>query len=318
VKHVWRKVARCFAVERAALANAEAVLLVDDRQREPRERHRLLDQRMRADEQAELARGEAFEELPALSRRRRAGQEADRGPQPCRVSIGEQLRRDQSPDRREVLLRKRLRRCHQSRLHALLGDPQHRIQGDHGLARSDLSRQQPLHRLAATEVGVDRAQRSALIGCQLEPERVEPAAHRLARWSEELRSARQLSRSPPTDERKLKQAELLQGDPPPGDGHILERAREVGRRQGVGAARQPLACSKTGGQQLEGVPSSAPYLPGEIADSPRGKTLGRRIDRHQPSRVSSPAFISPAQQLVLEHAERGPAATAPLEPPAQQ
>ena len=55
--------------QRVALLDAEAVLLVDDQQREAGEAHVLLQQRVRADRQPRLAGGDARERLaPLLAR----------------------------------------------------------------------------------------------------------------------------------------------------------------------------------------------------------------------------------------------------------
>ena len=55
-------------VERRALADAEAVLLVDDADREPRELDVGLDQGVGADDEGELAGREALERLAAARR----------------------------------------------------------------------------------------------------------------------------------------------------------------------------------------------------------------------------------------------------------
>ena len=69
VQHVRREALRRLAVERAALVDAEAVLLVDDGDRQPVELDRLLDQRVGADEQLQLAGGELAEQVGAAAAR---------------------------------------------------------------------------------------------------------------------------------------------------------------------------------------------------------------------------------------------------------
>ena len=61
--------------QRRALHDAEAVLLVDDREPELAERDRILDERMRADDEVERSAGELGLHLAPLLRRRRAGQQ---------------------------------------------------------------------------------------------------------------------------------------------------------------------------------------------------------------------------------------------------
>jgi hypothetical protein len=80
MKHVWRKLRGRLAVERAPLADTEAVLLVDDRQRKMGELDGLLDQRVSADEKPKLAGAKALEQLATLACRGRAGEQADRRP----------------------------------------------------------------------------------------------------------------------------------------------------------------------------------------------------------------------------------------------
>ena len=60
---------RRLAVERAALVDAEAVLLVDHRDGQAVELDRLLDQRVRADQQLQLAARELAEQVGAAARR---------------------------------------------------------------------------------------------------------------------------------------------------------------------------------------------------------------------------------------------------------
>ena len=140
-------------VERRALAHAEAVLLVDDGDRERREAHVGLDQRVRADDQLQLAAAELADHVGAPRGGRRAGQQRGR----------HGLARHQRLDRREVLLGQHLGRRHQRRLVAVLDGAQHRCQRDDRLARADLAHQQPLHRAGLREVGED-ARRSPASG----------------------------------------------------------------------------------------------------------------------------------------------------------
>ena len=108
---------------------------------------------------------------PAPRRRRRAGQQREGG-----RLCGEQL-----AEGHRVLLGERLGRRHQHRLEARFQRPQHRVEGDHRLARADLPHQQPLHRLAGVEVGVDLVEGRELVAGRLERQRLDPAPDRLAR-----------------------------------------------------------------------------------------------------------------------------------------
>jgi hypothetical protein len=162
VQHVRRDAFGRLAVQRAPLVDAEAVLLVDDDHAEPVERHGVLDQRVRADQELQLTRRELAEQIGAARPRRGARQQR-------RL---DQSARHQRLQRREVLLGERLGRRHQRRLGARLDRPQHRVERDDGLARADLAHQQPLHRPAGREVVVDRGHRGALVAGRGERERV--------------------------------------------------------------------------------------------------------------------------------------------------
>ena len=126
VQDVRPLVPRCLGVERRALSDAEPVLLVDDGDPEPRELHRVLDQRVRPDDQLKLTGPELPEQVCAPAARRRSGQQPD----------GDQRPRHQPLNRREVLLGERLGRCHQRALVAVLDGAQQRVQRDDGLART--------------------------------------------------------------------------------------------------------------------------------------------------------------------------------------
>ena len=126
VQHVRGQPGRGLGVQRRALAHAEAVLLVDDGDREVGEHDGVLDERVRPDDERQLARRELAQRV---------------GAPPGGGGAGEQRRGDERPgherlQRREVLLGERLRRRHERRLAAVLDGAQHRVQRDDGLARA--------------------------------------------------------------------------------------------------------------------------------------------------------------------------------------
>ena len=181
VQHVGRQPGRRLAVERAALVDAEAVLLVHDRDREPVELDRLLDQRVRADQQFELPARQLAEQVGAAAGGRRAGQQR-------RLH---ELARHQLLQRREVLLGERLGRRHQRGLGARLDRAQHRVERDNGLAGADLAHQQPLHRAVRRDVGVELGHRAALVAGGRERQRIgEPAGGQSAGRLERCRRER--------------------------------------------------------------------------------------------------------------------------------
>ena len=153
VQGVRRALRARLGIQRGPLPDAEAVLLVDDGDRQTREPDGLLDQRVGADDQRQLSGRELREQVRPPARGRRTREQPN----------GHELPGQKRLNRREVLLGERLRRGHQRALEALLDRPQQRVQGHHGLARSDLSHQQPLHRALLREVVVDRLQRVLLV-----------------------------------------------------------------------------------------------------------------------------------------------------------
>ena len=141
--------------ERLPLLDAEAVLLVDDGDREVGELDVALDQRVRADRDL---RDAARDLVADLLRADGAGEQdaAD-------AELGaERL------ERQEVLLGERLGRRHQRALPVVLDRAQQGVERDDRLAGADVTLQQTLHRCRAREVEVDLRDRALLVLGQLE------------------------------------------------------------------------------------------------------------------------------------------------------
>ena len=139
--------------------HAEAVLLVDHHEREVAERDRLLEQRVRADQNVDVAVLRARRE----SRRARAPfrgpvSSATRKPAGC----GEAL------DGLQVLAGQQLGRRHQRGLRAGLDRRRHGEQRHHRLAAADIALQQPQHAVRAGEIRIDLGKRALLRACELE------------------------------------------------------------------------------------------------------------------------------------------------------
>ena len=125
------------AGEREALTDAEAMLLVDDREAEIGEDDAFLEQRMRADRDVDFARRERRQRLAPLGGLVAAGQQRDAQ---ARL-LGE--RRHPL----EMLARENFGRRHHRRLPPGLDHLGHREQRDDRLARADVALQQPDHAL---------------------------------------------------------------------------------------------------------------------------------------------------------------------------
>jgi len=123
VEDVGGEPGRRLLLERRTLADPEAVLLVDDHQRQVAELDGLLDERVRPHHHRELARLEPREYVPPPTRRRRAREERDR-----------EVPAQEAVERGHVLLGQRLGWRHQRGLAVVLRRAQHRVERDDGLA----------------------------------------------------------------------------------------------------------------------------------------------------------------------------------------
>ena len=130
------------AAEQQALVDAEAVLLVDHRQRQVVILDGVLEQRVGADDHADGAVLQGAQEVGAGAALHAAGQDRHR--------LGRQARQGAM-----VLLGQHLGGGHQGGLLAGLHRAQHRQQGDHGLAGADIALQQAEHAAVGGQVGVD-------------------------------------------------------------------------------------------------------------------------------------------------------------------
>ncbi len=278
VERVRRRLPGALRVERRPLAHAEAVLLVDDADRQPGEAHVRLDQRVGADHEAELAAGQAPEGLAPARRGGRPGEQRERDPDT--LDRGQQL-----IEGRRVLLGQGLGRRHQRRLVAGLERAQHRVQGDHRLARADVAHQQPLHRPAGDQVRVDLVHGPALAARELERQRLEPAADQLAGGLEGDPGHRFAPGPAAHRQRPLVQAQLLEGEPVAGGLRLLGRVGEVRAAKRVGLRAEAAAGAQLGGQRLDRIAGAPDRLPGPLAQAVRGELPGRAVDGDDPGGV---------------------------------
>ena len=148
--------------QRQPLAHAEAMLLVDHGERQRLEDDVVLDQRMGADQQIDLAVGKPRQQFAPLLALFAAGEDRD----PQAGALG------QRRDGLDVLARQDFGRRHQRGLLADLGDGGGRQQRHHGLAGSDIALQQPQHADRLAQIVGDRGGGLAA---------ATPSAHRAAR-----------------------------------------------------------------------------------------------------------------------------------------
>jgi len=128
--------------QRHALVHAEAVLLVDDDERQVAKRDTFLEQRVRADDELRITAGDAVERIAP---RRGALAAAEPGRLDAkRFEPG----REVAP----VLFGEQLGRRHDRRLHAAGDRLEAGDRGDHGLARAHVALDQSHHRVRLREV----------------------------------------------------------------------------------------------------------------------------------------------------------------------
>ena len=218
------------AGERVALLHAEAVLLVDDQQREPGEAHVLLQEGVRPDREPGLARGEAAERRPPLRRGQRRRHQLRR-----REGAG------QSRRRLRVLRGERLRRGEEHALEAGLRGAQQAVEGDDRLARAHVALQQAPHRDVPAQVALQLVQRPELVRGELERQALEERPAELSGLGQRRRVHALLLLRLVPQQPDLHQQQFLEHQALARGAGLRERPREVHGRDRVGPAGQALA-----------------------------------------------------------------------------
>ena len=238
--------------QRLALLDAEAVLLVDHGDGEVAQVDALLDERMRADEDARAG--------VALALRHRAGQQPD-----ADADLPAELL-----DRQEVLLGQRLGRRHQRAAVAAFYGAQQRVERDDRLPRADVALEEPLHRRGPAEVGVDLGDRAFLVGRELERQRL-PVALDQVTGRVERRRDHVLLAAVTAQQAELECEQLVEGQPAAASLGLLFGAGTVERPERVGAQRQVLALLELRRQRVGQVPR---------VDERRADQLAQLLRRH--------------------------------------
>ena len=132
--------------------HAEPMLFVDHHQAEILERDRLLEQRVRADQNVDAALFQRLDDLRALAAPLAPGEQRD-------AQAG---RGAEAADGGQMLPRQQLGRRHQRRLRAGFDRTRHGEQRHHRLAAADIALEQAQHAVRAGEIAVDLGQRVGL------------------------------------------------------------------------------------------------------------------------------------------------------------
>ena len=225
--------------ERAPLAHAEAVLLVDDGDGEIVEVDLLLDQGVRPDDDVRVAGRDQLPRGRVLARADRAREQRD--------AHAERLA--ELVDREEVLLGEGFRGRHQRPLASRLDRAQQRVERDDRLPGADVALEEALHRGRPAEVAVDLADRPLLVRGERERQRRAVALEQLARRGERLRGGLLAECCRPR-ERDLENKELVERQPEPSPLGLGQRAWAVQRDERVGAQRELLALTERRRQRL--------------------------------------------------------------------
>ena len=266
--------------ERGPLLDAEAMLLVDDRDGEVGELHFSLDERVRPHGDADVARGDELMGGPPLARREARGEQGDADAE----LSAERL------DRQEVLLRERLRRRHQRSLAPSLDRPQQRVERDRRLPGADVPLEQPLHRRREGEVGVDLHDRRVLRSRERERQRAAVPGDELRRRRERLCDEHlALGRAPP--QRELQREELVEREAAAGALRLVLRARAVESHDRVRAERQRLGRADCRRQRLAGVPGERERRVGDRAQGLLRQIRRRRVDGREVGRLDRLADV---------------------------
>ena len=146
------------------------MLFIDHGERERLERHIVLDQRVGADQEIDLAVRQPRQQFAALLALLAAGEDRH----PHAGTFGERR------DGLDVLAREDFRRRHQRGLLAHLGDRGGRQQRHHGLARADVALQQPQHADRLAQILGDGRRRLALRRRQRVRQRVDDPVAQMA------------------------------------------------------------------------------------------------------------------------------------------
>src|SRR5215470_6564112 len=283
-----------------ALQHAEAMLLVDYGEAELSELHRVLNQRVRSDDQVDVARSDGVLNLALLFRLQTAGEQLDaiRG-------VGEP-----APDVAGVLFCQNLRRRHQGRLVAVLDRDDHRLNRDDRLAAAHVALQQAVHGLVAGHVVDDLFQRPLLRLGRMEGQyRTHGLAHAVGDlYDLALRLADALA---PAQAQCQREPEELLEDQSPVRGRtrqvVIVDRRIVGGKmdfaQSVESRDQIAARDDLIGQRFGGVPfDPLEQVVKDRAQLPRAKIAELAVDGHSSRRVDGRRLgivVVICQKLVL-------------------
>ena len=294
----WRL---ALAAQGISLFDAEAVLLVDDDERQIGELDVLLEQGVRADDDAGLTAGDLEQRLLSLGRGLTAGEQGHAGADGAaaeEATLGQVA--EHAGDRAGMLGGQNLRRGEQRRLTTGVDDGEHGPQGDEGLARADFALEESVHRCLGGEFGLDHRPDLALSVGELKGQsRVEggldAGADRAARHRPLAGGERSAS-----GECQLEQECLLVAQPPAGHLDLRPRVGRVDAAQRVQTRRQVAPIEDLFRQGILGVIEEVEHGAHRLRDLPSRQVADGEIDRDE---VLALACVEVIQQRVARVGE---------------
>ena len=265
------------------------MLLVDDHGAEAGEVDGVLDQRMGADHDVDRTVGEPGEHLLAVGTGDAVREQFD----PQRP-ITEQVARvrhahafEQRPHPGRMLFGQDFRGGHQRCLMTALHRHHHRVDRDHGLARTDVALQQPVHRVRCGHVGFDLCDGALLGAGQRIRQCVEEPRHQIAAEFVGDAALVALHCSFAKNQHQLDPEELIEGEASTGLFLVADRLRQVDVREGVEACEHPETLRDLGWNRVGDPPVAASaqcFLdpPGDLPGRDL-RLLALRVDRHDPA-----------------------------------
>ncbi len=188
-----------------------------------------------------------------------------------------------------MLLGQGLGRRHQRPLMTVLDGAEQRVQGNHRLARADLTHEQPLHRARTAEILIQDGDRRLLVAGQRERQhRREPPRRELPFPGQGHGVSAPAALPATAQESQLDEQKLLEGQAPAPQG-LLSISGEVHRGHGATALGQPLVGPQPRGQWLTDMLEVAGVSADQGEDLSRGQALGGRILARPARRAGAPA-----------------------------
>lgn len=257
------------------MAYAETVLLIHHHQAQSGELHRVLQKRMGAHQDLQLAIDQVLQQLPAPPGGSGTGEQGD-----VHVQLGQPV-----GELGEMLLRQHLGGGHQGALATGLDGAQQGGEGHHGLPAAHIPLQKPCHRLGAHQVMADLGQHAVLGAGEREGEDGAQLAHQIGASSGGLQGGgRALTMLQATlGQSQLQQQKLVEHQATAAGLQIRLVRRLVDPPQGLLPAQQPELLAQRLRHGIAPLLQMGQHRLHGAAQGFGTQSLREPIDRHQPA-----------------------------------